>query len=131
MEPCADTEGAGGPEKLQKSIGFLSKTGPDPIKATKLPSQHSMFGRHRPTSETPFTWHFAGGPIMAAFSGIMIISPLINPKTTRQSWTLFDKTFWIRAWERSACAPVQISITAYAVMEILSSCGSNGCRIFP
>ena len=51
MEPCADTEGAGGgPEKLQKSIGFLSKTGPDPIKATKLPSQHSMLGRHGPAS---------------------------------------------------------------------------------
>ena len=60
--------GAGDPDppgKLQKNIGFLSNTGPDPLKITKLQSQHSMLGHQRPASETPFKWRFAGGPLMA------------------------------------------------------------------
>ena len=28
-------------------------------------SQHLMLGHHRPASETPFKWRFAGGQIMA------------------------------------------------------------------
>ena len=45
--PCADPEGGtGGPS--------LSNTGPDPLKFSKLPSQHSMLGHHRPASKTPF-----------------------------------------------------------------------------
>ena len=36
--------------KNTKNIGFLSNTGPDPLKITKLPSQHSMFGHYRPAS---------------------------------------------------------------------------------
>ena len=47
-----------------ENIGFLSNTGPDPLKITKLPSQHSMLGHHRHASETPFKWRFAGGPMM-------------------------------------------------------------------
>ena len=49
--------GVGGPDtplKYHKNIGFLSNTGPDPLKITKLPSQHSMLGHHRPASESPF-----------------------------------------------------------------------------
>ena len=44
------------PMKHQKNIGFLSKTGSDPMKLliTKLLSQHSMLGPHRHSSETPF-----------------------------------------------------------------------------
>ena len=55
------------PEKSQnhKILMFLSNTGPDPIKITKLPSQHSMLGHYRPASETPIKWRFADGPIMA------------------------------------------------------------------
>ena len=60
--------GTGGPDpppgKLQ-NIGFLSNTGPDPLKITKLPSQHSMLGQHRPASKMLFKWRFAGGPLMA------------------------------------------------------------------
>ena len=37
------------PEKSQ-----LSNTGPDPLKFSKLPSQHSTLGHHRHSSETPF-----------------------------------------------------------------------------
>ena len=73
---CADPEGgggAGGPDPPEKSqnIGFLSNSGLDPLKITKLPSQHSMLGHHRHASETPckwrFTWRFPGGPMMARF----------------------------------------------------------------
>ena len=62
--------GTGGPNppmKNHKNIGFLSNIGPDPIKITKLTSQHSMLGRHRHASESPFELCFAGGPMMARF----------------------------------------------------------------
>ena len=57
-----------GPDPLlenYENTGFLSNTGPDPLKITKLPIQHSMLGHHRPTSKTPFKWRFAGGPLIA------------------------------------------------------------------
>ena len=59
--------GAVGPDpppralKNHKAIWFLSNTCPDPMKIiTKLPSQHSMLGHHRPA-------RFAGRPMMARF----------------------------------------------------------------
>ena len=36
-------------------------------KITKLPSQRSTVGHHRPASETPFKWPYAGGPMMVHF----------------------------------------------------------------
>ena len=56
--------GGQGVRKNHKNIGFLSNTGPDPLKITKLSSQHSMLGHHRPSSKTTFKWNFAGGPMM-------------------------------------------------------------------
>ena len=58
--------GAGGPATLEnyKNIGLLSNTGPDPLKITKLPIQHSMLGHHRPASKTLFKWRTAVGPFM-------------------------------------------------------------------
>ena len=45
--------------------------GSDPLhltwKITKLPSQQSMVGHHRPASETPLKWRFAGGSMVARF----------------------------------------------------------------
>ena len=44
--------GTGGPYpplKNHKTVGFLSNTGPDPLKITKLPSQHPMLGHLWPT----------------------------------------------------------------------------------
>ena len=58
-------QGVRTPLKNHKNIVFFSNTGPDPLKITMLQSQHSMFGQHRPASETPFKWCFAGGPMMA------------------------------------------------------------------
>ena len=46
--------------KNRKNIGFLSNTGPDPLKITKLPSQHSMLGHNQPASETPLWPVFSG-----------------------------------------------------------------------
>ena len=40
--------GSGPPLKNHKNIGFLSNTGPDPLKITKISSQHSMLG-HGPS----------------------------------------------------------------------------------
>ena len=42
------------PLENHKNIGFLSDTGPDPMKITKLSSQHSTLGHHRRASATPF-----------------------------------------------------------------------------
>ena len=47
VNPCADLEGGGGsgplPHEKSQKIEFLSNTGPDALKTTKLPGQHSMF----------------------------------------------------------------------------------------
>ena len=51
--------------KNKKNIGLPSNIGQDPVRITKLPSQHSMFGHHRHASETPFKWRFADGPMVA------------------------------------------------------------------
>ena len=61
---CADSKGGwgSGPPENYKNIGFLSNTGPDPLKITKVPFQHSKLGHHRPASKMPFKWRFAGGP---------------------------------------------------------------------
>ena len=55
------------PLKNHQNIGFLSKTGPDPLKNHKPTKQHSMLGHHRHASN-------AGGPMKAHFSGIWIHS---------------------------------------------------------
>ena len=64
--PWADPEGGQGvrtpPEKSQKS-----NIDPDPLKITKLPSQHSFVGHYR-------QWRFADGPMVVHFSGISVLS---------------------------------------------------------
>ena len=59
--------GSGPPMKNHKNIGFPSILDPDPLKITKLPSQHSSVCHYRHACKTPFQWRFAGGPIMAHF----------------------------------------------------------------
>ena len=62
---CGSRAGTGGPvppplpEKSQ-NIGFPSNIDLDPLKITKLQSQHSMVGHYRRASETPFR-----GPMLA------------------------------------------------------------------
>ena len=55
---CADPEwGTKGPNpptpEKSKNIEYLSRTDQDPLKITKLPSQHSMLGHHPHARETP------------------------------------------------------------------------------
>ena len=88
------------PLKNYKNIGFLSHTGQDSLKMTKLPSQHSMSGHHQNASKTPFKWHFADRLMMAHL--LLIVSfgsshKNDNNKKNLQSWTPSGKTFWIRA----------------------------------
>ena len=54
---------------------FLSNTGPDPLKFSKLPSQHSKLGHHRQASETPFKGVSLAGRWWPAFSDIWILCP--------------------------------------------------------
>ena len=72
--------GTGGPDpppslKNHKNIGFPSNIDPDPLKLTKLPSQHSMVG-HWHASKTPFQRGFADvmGRWWSIFSGISVHS---------------------------------------------------------
>ena len=63
-------QGSGPPLKNHKNIEFLGNAGPDPLKITKLPSQHSMLGHHRHASETPFNGVLLTGRRWPACSGI-------------------------------------------------------------
>ena len=60
-------QGVWTPLKNHKNVGFLSNTGPDPLKNHKATKPDSMLGRHGHASQTPFEWRFAGGPMMAHF----------------------------------------------------------------
>ena len=91
---CRSRGGGGGggdrgsepPLKNHKNKGFLSNTGPDPLKITKQPSQQSMWGHHWPASETPFKWRFASGRNMARFYCYLDhLYP--HQKKKFQSWT--------------------------------------------
>ena len=55
-DPEGGTRDPDPPLKNYKNIGFLSNTGPDPLKITKLSSQHSMISHYRHASN-----RFAGG----------------------------------------------------------------------
>ena len=63
--------GTGGPIppplKNHKNIGFPSNTGPDPLKITKLPSQHSVLGHHPHASPMAFRWQADDGPVIVVF----------------------------------------------------------------
>ena len=84
------TQGVWTPLKNHKNIGFLCNTGPDPLKTTKLSSQHSMFGHHRFASETPFVVVF----------GSSLPSPIttehvkVGPPLTKLSWSAHDARSW-------------------------------------
>ena len=53
------------PEKSQK-YRVLTNSCQDPMKITKLTSQHSMLGHHRHASET-FRWRADDGPSIVVF----------------------------------------------------------------
>ena len=65
-----DGRGYGPPLKDHKK-GFLSNTGPDPLKNCKATrpefNVRPSSGRQRNAIYTPFKWRFAGRPLMARF----------------------------------------------------------------
>ena len=70
LKSWADLEGRGVliHQKNHKYIGFPSNIDLDPLKITKLPSQHSMVSHHPHISETPFQsmafpWQAIDGPL--------------------------------------------------------------------
>ena len=80
--------GEGGPDppplKNHKNIGFLSNTGQDPLKNHKATEPVFNDVSSSAVSETPFTWRFAGGRMIAQFSDIWILYPLINLKKKKK-----------------------------------------------
>ena len=104
---CADPEGGQGsgqapppPNEKSQKYRVSQQYWSGCLKNTKLQSKHSMVGKHRPASETPFKWRFAGRPMMARLLwNLDPPSPLqLNKQERCQSWTPSNKTFWIRAW---------------------------------
>ena len=62
--------------KNHKNLGFLSNTGPEPLKNHKATKPDLMLGHYWLASETP--WHFAGGPMMARLFWHLDPPSLIN-----------------------------------------------------
>ena len=57
--------GGSDPPENHKNLGFLSKTGPDPLKNYKATTPAFNVGPSSHARETPFKWRFACGPMMA------------------------------------------------------------------
>ena len=59
-------QGVRTPSEKSRNIGFLCSTVPIPPKNHKATKPAFNVGHHRPATETPFQWRFAGGPAMVA-----------------------------------------------------------------
>ena len=88
---CVDPEGdrgSGPPLNNHKIQGFFAIL----VWITKLTSQHLVLGHHRPASEMPFKWRFAGGPLMARLKWYFDpLSPNQQRKECKKSWTPSEK----------------------------------------
>ena len=126
---CADPEGGTGipdppPLENYKNIGFLSNTGPDPLKITKLPSQHSMLGHHRPISEAPFKWRFAGRILMALYMWYLDpFSPHQTKKKSCQSWTKLSGSV-------HAKSKPKIHVRFFQLLTCCVLSANNHCKLF-
>ena len=89
------------PLKNHKNIGFSSSIDPDLLKFTKLPSQHSMVGHYRHTSEMPFSWPtFSGISILSISStkknnNISVGPPLTKLSGSQHAQVIFPKHYCI------------------------------------
>ena len=85
------------PLENYKAIGFLTNIGPDPLGNHKTTKPAFNVGHHRHTSETPFTWRFACGPMMACLY-IFFLYPLSFHQLKKNVVKVeLPLTFWIRA----------------------------------
>ena len=69
--------GTGGPDppgKSQKYWVFLAILVRIPWKMTKLSSQHSLSGYHRPASKMPFRWWANDGPLLVLYRSSVLPS---------------------------------------------------------
>ena len=91
---CADPGGvAGGPDhplKNHKFIGFPSNIGPDPLKITKLPSQHqcgSLSASQRNTISMAFRWQANNCLLLVVFGASLPLEKLtrVGPPLTKLS----------------------------------------------
>ena len=73
-------QGVGTPLKNHKNIGFLSKTGLDPLEITKLPSWHSMLGHICPPAKCHLNGISLAGQLWPAYSDIRILSSQLKKK---------------------------------------------------
>ena len=92
-------EGVRTPLKNHKNIGFSSKlnTGPDPLKNRSYQASIQCWAIIRTPGKrhlTAFRWRADDGPLKVVLGSSL---PLSTIKKSCQSWTLSDKTFWIRA----------------------------------
>ena len=124
-----EDRGSGPPEKSQ-NIGFPSNIDPDPLKITKVPSQHSMVG-HWHASKTPFQRRFADGPMVVNFKWHFgpLWQNVLDPRmhtvcVNRLDWTdiisWYFGTYNVRQRLRVACAMVhsQFSIDGYGMSSM-------------
>ena len=75
-------KGSGRPMKNLKNIGFPGNTGPDPLKITKLPSQHSILCHHLHASKMAFCWRADEGRLIVVFGSSL--SSSAKKKTTKK-----------------------------------------------
>ena len=91
--------GSGLPRKNHKNVGFLSNTGPDPLKKqTVKPAFNAgpSSARQRNTIYRVFRWRANNGPFQCYLDPL---SPY--QKKRKKSWTPSGKTFRICAWYTS------------------------------
>ena len=100
---CTDPEGGGGrgggsrtPLKNHKNIGFISISGPDPLKNHKATKPAFNCRPLSACQQNAISMAFAGGPMMTPFSAIWILFPLIKKRKMSELDPLWQ-TFCIRA----------------------------------
>ena len=104
----ADPDGGGDrvsrpPLKNHKNIGFLCNTGPDPLKITKLLSQHSMLGLYPPPPPSTKKKNVIKfGPPLTKLSGSAqpLLSSLLTIWTQTRPSQMFG-SIWIQTDIRS------------------------------
>ena len=96
-------QGVWTPLKNHRNIGFSSNTGPDPLKITRLPSQHS-FSHHRHDSETPlkmaFRWRADVDPLMVVFCSSLPSSTKKKKSKLDPLWHFLDPRMYGEVYRR-------------------------------
>ena len=103
---CADPHGGQGvrtPLKKSQNKGFLSDSGPDPLKNNEATEPAFNVGpssaRKRNAILIAFRWRADDGLLIVVLRSSHPSSTKKRKKKRCQSWTPYDKIFWIRAWD--------------------------------